>query len=1034
MMILSNLTLEQQLAVDKKDTNIIVSAGAGSGKTTVLKTRVLRELKEGISISNLILLTFTNNAAAEMKKRIRDAMMEEKELKEEVEKIDSAYITTFDSFAQSIVKKYHYLLHIDKNFSIIDSSLLQMEMKRILDEIFEEYYAKNDEDFNALILHFCIKDDKAIRKSIVEIMHLLNNRIEKEKYLMHYLENAYHESFIQETFAIYEELLFEKRDEIITLLDELNEETNDSEKAVKNDLMSANLKEATTYDELRDSLDFSLASNRNHLYSEEGAKIKDAIGKELTSLKKQMLDDKKTIIHHYKETEKYAKVLVDILLIFDKRLMEFKRGYNAYTFNDIAFFAIELVRDYPNVRQELKENTFEIMIDEYQDTSDIQETFISYIENNNVYMVGDIKQSIYRFRNANPYLFKKKYDAYKENKGGFKIDLNKNFRSREDVVANINLIFNRIMKDEIGGAKYKEEHQMIFGNISYSSVKEKQDYDMEVLHYTNETEHFNELEIEAFAIAKDIEKRVKDEQVTYFNEGSMQLRPTEYRDFAILIDRSSHFELFKKILESKGIPVTIEKDISIKEEDELYLLKNMVLLLIKIKEEKYDNEFKHAYLSIARSYLMCMSDEELFSIITEKTWKETELFRKILEVIPYLDSSSNREILYRLLEEFDIFNKMILVGDVEERTSKLEYFLQSMDQLNDFGLDIYALKDYFDVVLNGDYEMKMSSLKSSGNAVLITTIHKSKGLEYPYVYLPDLNHSFQNNGSKNLIQYAPSLGFLIPFYDNGKGDTYLKSVFKAEEKKEELSEKIRLFYVALTRAKEKIILLTSFDKEKEYELRKAKSMNDLLGVLKHDLNPFMRELELDTLSLSKDYQMVKATNYQELIQKTPDHYPVTEIQVEEKLVDHFHFSKPLSKRMDKELKSRLDFGTMMHTVFEIVDFKNPNVSDLPIGNDLKECVQKFLSHEEVKEIKKATIRKEYEIYYTSEKGIFHGFIDLLLEYEDHFDIIDYKLSNVNSSEYEAQLNGYKEYIEKQFHKPVHLYLYSIKKDFFKKIC
>ncbi len=1031
---MSSLTPEQQLAVDKKGTNIIVSAGAGSGKTTVLQNRVVRELKEGVSIENLILLTFTNNAAKEMKTRIRNALVKEENLKEEVEKIDSAYITTFDSFAQSIVKKYHYLLHIDKQFSIIDNSLLQMEIKKIVDDLFEEYYANEDADFASLIGNFCVKDDTSIRKSIVDILGVLNNRIDKDEFLNHYLEDAYSDEFIKRTLSLYVDLLFEKRDELLCLFERLEDETNDVEKGAKNASAIANFREATTYDELRDSLSITLAQNRNNLYTEEGAKLKKKFSDEITDFKKQMQDDEKTLIKHYKETKPYARVLVRILLALDERLNQFKKLHNAYTFTDIAFFAISLVRDYKEVRDEIKANTFEIMIDEYQDTSDIQEAFVSYIENNNVYMVGDIKQSIYRFRNANPYLFKRKYDAYKENMGGFKIDLNKNFRSREEVVNNINLIFNDIMQDEIGGAKYKEEHQMVFGNKTYSSVKENRSYDMEVLHYTNETEEFNEFEIEAFAIARDIENRIKTEQVVFFNQGEMSLRPAEYHDFTILIDRSSNFELFKKILESQGIPVTIEKDISIKEEDELYLLKNLVILLIKIKEEKYDNEFKHAYLSIARSYLMQMPDEDLFTIITEKTWTETTLFKKCLKIVPYIEATSNAEILNRILDEFDIYKKMILVGDIEERISKLEYFLKNMNQLNEFGLDIYALKDYFDEVLNGDYEMKMSALKSSGNAVLITTIHKSKGLEYSYVYLPDLNHSFQNNGSKKLIQYASSLGFLLPFYENGKGHTYLKEVFKEQERKEELSEKIRLFYVALTRAKEKVIFLTSFDKKKDYDLKKAKSLNDLLGVVKYALVPYTREIDLNSLTLTKDYQMVKVTNYKELIKPTTDAYEVSEIHIEEQISDNHHFSKPLSKRMDRDLKERLDFGTTMHAIFEIVDFKNPENSLLSFGEEERKCIQNFLNHKEVKEIKKANIRKEYEIYFTSELGNYHGFIDLLLEYEDHFDIIDYKLSNVNGSEYESQLKGYKDYIESQFGKPVNLYLYSIKKDFFKKVC
>ena len=197
--------------------------------------------------------------------------------------------------------------------------------------------------------------------------------------------------------------------------------------------------------------------------------------------------------------------------------------------------AIKVVKEKPNIKEELKYTYNEIMVDEYQDTSDLQETFLKLIENNNIYMVGDIKQSIYRFRNANPDIFKQKYEDYKNNINGYKIDLVKNFRSRKEVLNNINEIFNLIMDKEIGGADYEQTHQMVFGNNTYEENKEDQNYDLEIYNY-EEDKNYTKEEIEAFIIAQDIKDKIKNKyQVLKGN----QLQDASYEDFCIIMDANT---------------------------------------------------------------------------------------------------------------------------------------------------------------------------------------------------------------------------------------------------------------------------------------------------------------------------------------------------------------------------------------------------------------------------------------------------------------------------------------------------------------
>ena len=1039
MMIMSKLTEEQQLAATKEGCNIIVSAGAGSGKTTVLKERVLKKLERGIKVNDLIILTFTKNAASEMKERIRKVISQNASVKDQSELIDSAYITTFDSFANSLVKKYNYLLNIDKSFKIVDSNIVNIELKNILDEIFEDLYVSDNDAFKKMIKELTVKNDKVIRKSILNTYHELTKLLDREAFLEKYMTEYYDDKYIETLLDEYEEIVFKYRDEIIDLLDELDDLTIDQETLKKNMEGESAIRYAHSIEELTD-IKIPLVSYNDKKYASDEVKaIKSKISDHLKVLRNLCLDDRKTLKTHYLSTKDYASTIIDILKRLDAKIMEFKKQHNAYEFHDIALLAIKLVRDYPEVRDEIKNTTQEIMIDEYQDTNDIQEEFISYIQNNNVYMVGDIKQSIYRFRNANPYIFKNKYDLYRDNIGGFKIDLNKNFRSRSEVVNNINLIFNNIMYDRIGGANYKEEHQMVYGNKTYDSIRNIQDYDMEILSYHNEDKRYANSVIEAFIVADDILKRIKNkEQVTYFENDEMKLRDINFRDFVILVNKSNNFELLKKILESKNIHCVIDKDIDIKEEDEIYILSNIIKLLITIHDHDLSDTFKHAFVSIARSYLINMSDDKIFKIVTNKTYKDTELYQRCEKIALGIDGLTNKEIILRIINEFNIIEKLHQVGDVEERIAKLESFWNDAISLNDFGMNIYDMNDYFNTIMTDDENFKMPNNANVDNAVKIMTIHNSKGLEYNYVYLPYLDSNFQKSANNDIIKFSNKYGIITPFYDHGKGSTFVKELNNQYQRVEEISERIRLFYVALTRAKEKIIMITEFkDKNNsrvsEDELKRVSSYQDILSLMKKEISPYVKEIDLNKIDINNEYNIVKSYNYDDYIPQNNDPITLKQIDITNTLVEDKHFSKALNSIIDEELRNKLDFGTYMHYVFEVYDFKNDNQDELDLNDEERLHLNNFLKHQELSHIKEANIYKEFEIRYEDNNDIYHGFIDLLIEYEDHFDIIDYKLQNIDSDEYVKQLNGYKKYIENKYHKETNIYLYSINQDILKKL-
>ena len=1040
---MSNPTPEQKNAIEEQG-NIIVSAGAGSGKTFVLKERVLKEVKDdNHSIDSLIILTFTRNAASEMKNRIRKILTKNKV--EDSEYVDSAYITTFDSFASSLVKKYNYLLNISKDFNIIDSAIVEPQIREEIDKILEDKYKSKEERFCNFIDVLCYKDDSTTRKEIIKAYKGLNNIIDKNEFLNTFIDTHFDNKYIDNKLDEYENNIFLELNELIELFNIALDHSNKDKTIEENSNAINLLSSVTTLDELINVFPrITLSTNSKDAYDDQEyiKTLKNKIDKIKEKFKEYTRYTRKELKEQYLSTKENVGELIDILSKLDKKMTDFKIEHNSYEFNDIAFKAIELVRDHEDIRNRIKEETHEIMIDEYQDTNDIQDEFIKYIQNNNVYMVGDIKQSIYGFRNANPKLFKDKYDKYTNTDEGTKIDLTSNFRSREEVIDNINSIFSEIMFDDVGGADYKSTHQMKFGKTVYNDLKDKDiDYNLVLYNYVEEKDKdYTKEELEAFAIAKDIKEKMNSKRHTVHEVNDKDvLVDISYKDFCILVDKSNNFELLKSILESVGIPAAIDKDLSIKEDDEIYILKNLISCLVNIINNTYKESFKHAYASIARSYICNMTDQEIYDALKLNKYKETDLYNTLLNISKDIDSLSNKEILYKLIDEFDIVNKTIYVSNINERLAKLEYFINEADSLNKFGMDIYTMKEFFDDLLSSEDDIKMGQESNDKDAVTIMTIHGSKGLEYNYVYMPYLDSEFQIYEKGN-VQLDNKLGLILPFYDDGYAKTFMYQLSKQNSLIETISEKIRLFYVAITRAKEQFILVSSFNDKlinnnsiEKHDLLNCRSFRDFITLLKNDLSKYTININVDDLNINKDYLSIKDTNYEKVIEPSKDVLFIEPINIDNRILESKHFSKSLTQLVDQDFKDLLDFGTKMHACFEVYDFNNDNLNELSIDEEYKDNIRNFLKHGEVKNISIAKVYKEHEIKYNEDGYTLSGVIDLLVEYDDHFDIIDYKLSKIDDPKYQEQLGGYKKYIENKYNKGTNIYLYSIKKDMFKKL-
>ena len=1035
-------TKEQLDAINKDGTNIIVSAGAGSGKTAVLTERVIRKLKQGIDIDKLLVLTFTKAAALEMKDRIKGKIKKIDGLEEQLDKINSSYITTFDSFSLAIVKKYHYLLNITPNVKICENALIEIKKKEYIEEIFNELYKTENKEFLKLIDNFCLKDDETIKTNILNIYNKINMKYDKDEYLNSYLNNSFQEDKINTDIKEFENLLLSKINNIKVLLKDLSNYTEDKYyNNLKQDLNK--LLTAKDYDEIINSFPDRLKSLPKGSL-DRTKQVKEKITKLIKEIKDLCIynnkEEIKSIIY---STKDYIEAIINILIKLDSKLSSYKEEKELFEFIDIAKLAIKIVKENNEVKEEIKNSFNEILVDEYQDTNDLQEIFISLISNHNIYMVGDIKQSIYRFRNANPDIFKNKYDKYSQKLDGIKIDLNKNFRSRKEVLNNINYIFDKVMDDFLGGASYQESHRMIFGNNTYDiEGNNNLDNNLEIYNYNyDDVSLYSKAEIEIFLIAKDIKEKINNHYKVYDKDNDI-LRDITYKDFVILMDRSKEFDLYKKIFEYLNMPLTIYKDNEITSSYDLKILSNILKLIIKIKDNNFDQEFIYSFTSIYRSFLYNEDDEVIFDYITNKNYQESSLYKKIVNILNIISYTNPKQIINIILKEFNYYEKLLTITNIEESLDRIDYIKEIIKNISTIGYSIYELSDIINEILNNNLLLTTPNNDDDDNSCKIMTIHKSKGLEYHICYFSGLYKKFNISDLKDMIIYDNKYGIISPYFKEGIGETVYKLLLKDKYLKEEISEKIRLFYVSLTRCKEKMIFINSFDEKetiyKEHNIvndidrLKYRSFKDILDSIYEELLPYTKDININDLNLTKAYNLNKNNKYLNKITKTNNKLIIKENNINFENIENKSFSKNTNHLLNQDTITNMKYGEKMHYYLELLNLKTKDLSYIKDSN-IKNKLNHFLNLDILKNIEEANIYKEYEFIYEEDNNVSHGIIDLLLEFKDKAIIIDYKLTNIDDDAYIEQLKGYKEYIETKLNKKTYTYLYSINNNILKEI-
>ncbi len=1059
-------TDEQWEAIYQEGNNIIVSAGAGSGKTAVLTERIIEKLKRGVSVTSLIVLTFTKAAAFEMKTRVRKKIKKEIEngntsLERELEKIDSATITTFDSYSLSLVKKYHYLLGIKKDIGIADNIVLGMKKRELIEEVFDYFYQKKDPGFFNLLNTFTIKDDDKIKNICLKLNDSLESIAHKKEYLDTYLETYYEESFIEEKVRKYERILTNEKEDIFNLLTQLKSSANHPVGVafvLRVGEILEPLYSCANYDDYKVVSTISLPSftRSKKIEEQELLKLKeiyDLLKEHFVRLKELCTyENRASLKNSIYDTKETVETLISILKDFDQKLFNYKKKESLYEFSDIGRLAITLLEKYPVIANKIKENTNEIMIDEYQDTNDIGDYFISLIANHNVYMVGDIKQSIYRFRNANPNIFMDKYNNYSAHKEGEKIDLNKNFRSRKEVLEDINFLFEKFMDEEIGGADYKSGHAMIFGNQEYEKGgKTIQDYHFEILDYeykgTEHEKNFRTEEIEAFIIANDIQKKVENHYQVY-DKDNHELRNITYHDFSILLDRKTSFDLYKKIFTYLGIPLLVHKDEEFVYSDEIFVIENIMKWILSILDFNYArNHLQYAVMSVSRSFLSKIEDEKLFvffmqhkedfmDALNDCTCPIYELHQKMLLLAEYAKTHTLSELLEQVYQDFDIYQAILKLQNIELLSIKLDYLLDVSRNLEKMGYQIIDFVYYLEEAIKGETDVTFSrNQEADSNSVNLMTIHKSKGLEYHICYYAGLQKKFSKADLKERFLFDQKLGFIVPHFDAGIRENFYKELLKAEWNKEDISERIRVFYVALSRAKEKMIFVTNLsDREAtnsndfvDSKVRlKYKSFYDILLSVKSKLKPYIVPCSLENLLLSKDYEQLKKANYESSLEKSSQKSNYIHLDIQRRKLEERNFSSSYHI-LDAKEQDRLNLGVKLHEYFQYIDYNHieESLEKMELSHFEYQKLKAFFQADFWAKLKSPSFYQELEIIDTDDEIEFHGIIDLLIEDQDMCYVIDYKLKNIDKASYQAQVRGYIKVVEKRLGKKTKGILYSL---------
>ncbi len=860
-------TSEQQKVIDLRNRNILVSAAAGSGKTAVLVERIIRRLTEDdtpTDVDRLLIVTFTEAAAAEMKERIGAAIEKKLEerpgdirLERQATLIHSAQITTIHSFCLAVIRDHFHVIGIDPGFRIAEEGELKLLKQDVLEELLEECYAEAKEEFLDFTERFGSgKSDKKIEEIILKMYEYSRSYPRPDRWLDQCVK-AY-ESENLEVRA--EERVRMRAADIERVLErglKICEEPDGP--YMYGDMLDSDLEELERL-QRAENFDAMYSAAAGFKWKRLSSKKDDTVSPDKKEKVKKLREQAKSLLKGMQEDYFYAPrevwqqdmqdalpsvvTLTELVKRFAHMLDEKKRLRNMIDFNDMEQFALAILTEEKDgelvpsaVAGEYEDRFDEVMIDEYQDSNLVQETILTSVSRvsrgeYNIFMVGDVKQSIYSFRLSRPELFMEKYNTYSlKDSVTQRIDLHKNFRSREEVLDSVNDIFRQIMKKELGGIEYDDSAALYPGAEFPPLPSGKEDFcKSELLLLDKEdTGGEDERQAEARMIARRIRELIRDGVV--LDKETREYRRVQYRDIVILTRSIRGWaEVFSSVLGEEGIPAYSVSREGYFETYEVSVLLDYLKILDNARQDlplaavltsvfggldtRELAEIRIAYPNVPfyEAAAMCAESDAAGNACTEELRGKLRRFydqvRYFREKVPY---TPIHELLEEIIDKTGYGLYIAAMPGGAQRMANVEMLTEraaafegtSYKGLFNFVRYIAQLKKY-DV----DYG-EAGIMDEQADTVRIMSIHKSKGLEFPIVFVAGMGKKFNTQDTKGSVLLHPDWGAGVDLIDlkrRTKTPTFLKKMIREETALENLAEEMRILYVALTRAKEKLIM------------------------------------------------------------------------------------------------------------------------------------------------------------------------------------------------------------------------------------
>ncbi|GAB1476276.1 helicase-exonuclease AddAB subunit AddA [Bacillota bacterium] len=860
-----NWTEEQKQAIEIKDKSILVSAAAGSGKTAVLVERIKQIIQmDRISLDELLVVTFTNAAASEMREKIVSA------IPEQMDQIHKAHISTFHSFALDVIRRYFHLINIQPGFKICDETQRILLQNDAMDRLFAEGFGSGREDFiKFLRLYGGSRNEDAVKDMIFEVHRFIQSLPDPIDWLDRSIEFLAEdpEAFISS--PIYEELLDNIREDVSRAVSDLKTVLEIVSSGNINSLIPKAKADLETAEQIARSFErdfdtgrqvlsgvafqrFTVAKDDKADYEtvKDGVDIlRDRAKDTLKRLGKRYCV--KTMAEYADEmnrTYEPALLLKELVLKFDLIYKELKRKKNLLDFSDIEHYALDIL-SHEGAASEYRDKFKYIFIDEYQDSNLVQEAIISKIQrHDNLFMVGDVKQSIYKFRLAEPEIFIKKYELFRDSPGpsSMKLDLNRNFRSKGPIIDMVNHLFSRIMNKRSSGIEYDDDAALYKG-VSYRGPLEHQvefhlidDKNIDDADIDDEIKAMKKAEIEALAAASHIKKA---RGMPFYDEKNKEERKLLYKDIVILLRSASGLaDIYREALEQEGIPAYMDTGEGYFDTVEISVFLNLLKIIDNKKQDLplisvmrspifgftieelalIRSEFRNGpYFKAMSSYAACGEDEFLRRKC-EHTFSELSMWRKQAKFLPLPD------FIWKMIQSTGYYDYIgALPGGVQRQANLRSLADKAMIYEDNSGRGLFGFINYVEAMKAKKIsEAPVKLIGESDDVVRIMTVHKSKGLEYPMVLLGGLGRLFHREGGRT-VSLHKDLGISIRQIDEGRcsyRQTILQKLIDDRVAREAIAEEIRILYVALTRGMDKLVLIgTARDAEELYERAQAGS-------------------------------------------------------------------------------------------------------------------------------------------------------------------------------------------------------------------